>query len=184
MYCGAVEFVCSPAAVRHIPVLLEECLSFLSPEAGGSFADLTFGEEGTVAPFLPPILAVSLLAMDCDPDACLRAESVKDEFGERFRFGDASFSKIDQFSSEGEFDGVLMDLGISSFQLMEPSKGFSFKLDAPIDMRLDPREGQSAASFWRPLLGRVLYAQFVSMVRRDAGVGSSMRLWMLEAPAF
>ena len=48
MYCGAVEFVCSPAAVRHVPVLLEECLSFLSPYAGGSFADLTFGgrQEG------------------------------------------------------------------------------------------------------------------------------------------
>ena len=147
MYCGAVEFVCSPAAVRHIPVLLEECLSFLSPEAGGSFADLTFGGGGHSRSILAANPDVSLLAMDCDPDASLRAKSVKDEFGERFRFGDASFSKIDQFSSEGEFDGVLMDLGISSFQLMEPSKGFSFKLDAPIDMRLDPREGQSAAEF-------------------------------------
>ena len=46
MYCGAVEFVCAPAAVRHVPVLLEECLSFLSPHAGGSFADLTFGGGG------------------------------------------------------------------------------------------------------------------------------------------
>ena len=147
MYCGAVEFVCSPAAVRHIPVLLEECLRFLSPQAGGSFADLTFGGGGHSRSILAANPEVSLLAMDCDPDASLRAKSVKDEFGERFRFGDASFSKIDQFSSEGEFDGVLMDLGISSFQLMEPSKGFSFKLDAPIDMRLDPREGQSAAEF-------------------------------------
>ena len=184
MYCGAVEFVCSPAAVRHIPVLLEECLSFLSPEAGGSFADLTFGGGGHSRSILAANPEVSLLAMDCDPDASLRAESVKDEFGERFRFQDASFSKIDQFSAEGEFNGVLMDLGISSFQLMEPNKGFSFKLDAPIDMRLDPREGKAPQSFWRPLLGRVLHEQFVSMVRRDAGVGSSMRLWMLEAPAF
>ena len=46
MYCGAVEFVCSPAAVRHIPVLLDECMGFLKPENGGAFADLTFGGGG------------------------------------------------------------------------------------------------------------------------------------------
>ena len=69
MYCGAVEFVCSPAAVRHIPVLLEECLSFLSPEAGGSFADLTFGGGGHSRSILAANPDVSLLAMDCDPDA-------------------------------------------------------------------------------------------------------------------
>ena len=147
MYCGAVEFVCSPAAVRHVPVLLEECLSFLSPHAGGSFADLTFGGGGHSHSILSASPDSSLLAMDCDPDASVRAEALKSEFGERFRFGDASFCNLDQFSSEGEFDGVLMDLGISSFQLMEPNKGFSFKLDAPIDMRLDPRVGQSAAEF-------------------------------------
>ena len=54
---------------------------------------------------------------------------------------------MDKVSSPDEFDGVLMDLGISSFQLMEPNKGFSFRLDAPIDLRLDPRVGQSAADF-------------------------------------
>jgi len=58
-----------------------------------------------------------------------------------------SFQKMDEVSSEADFDGVLMDLGISSFQLMEPLKGFSFRLDAPIDMRLDPRVGISAAEF-------------------------------------
>ena len=144
MYCGAVEFVCSPAAVRHIPVLLEECLSFLSPEAGGSFADLTFGGGGHSRSILAANPDVSLLAMDCDPDASLRAESVKDEFGERFRFQDASFSKIDQFSAEGEFNGVLMDLGISSFQLDDNSRGFSFQTDSSLDMRMDQSSGLTA----------------------------------------
>ena len=54
---------------------------------------------------------------------------------------------MDKISSADEFDGILMDLGISSFQLMKPEKGFSFRLDAPIDMRLNPREGISAAEF-------------------------------------
>ena len=58
-----------------------------------------------------------------------------------------SFQRLDEVSSESEFDGILMDLGISSFQLMEPLKGFSFRLDAPIDMRLNPRVGISAAEF-------------------------------------
>ena len=64
-----------------------------------------------------------------------------------FQFHDGSFRELDQVSSANEFDGILMDLGISSFQLMEPEKGFSFRLDAPIDMRLDPRRGMSAAEF-------------------------------------
>ena len=84
--------------------------------------------------------------MDCDPDAAVRSIEFKEEFPQRFRFEDASFRILMGFPSEDEFDGILMDLGISSFQLMEPEKGF-FWLDAPIDMRLDPRTGQSAAEF-------------------------------------
>ena len=147
MYCGAVEFVCSPAAVRHVPVLLDECMAFLEPSKGGDFADLTFGGGGHSRAILNANSGNSLLAMDCDPDAATRSVKFKEEFPDRFRFEDASFRNLDGISSEDEFDGILMDLGISSFQLMEPEKGFSFRLDAPIDMRLDPRTGQSAAEF-------------------------------------
>jgi 16S rRNA (cytosine1402-N4)-methyltransferase len=147
MYCGAVEFVCSPTSVRHIPVLLDECMACLKPEAGGVFADLTFGGGGHTRALLDANAGNQVLAFDCDPDAVSRAEEVSAEFGERFRFQDSSFGDLDQYSSAHEFDGVLMDLGISSFQLMEPEKGFSFRLDAPIDMRLNPRVGISAADF-------------------------------------
>ena len=147
MYCGAVEFVCSPAAVRHVPVLLDECMAFLKPSTGGDFADLTFGGGGHSRAILSANSSNSLLAMDCDPDATTRSLEFKEEFPDRFRFEDSSFRNLDQVSSEDEFDGILMDLGISSFQLMEARKGFSFQLDAPIDMRLDPRTGQSAAEF-------------------------------------
>ena len=76
-----------------------------------------------------------------------KAKSTEAEFGNRFTFHDLSFQRMDEVTSPSDFDGIIMDLGISSFQLMEPLKGFSFRLDAPIDMRLDPRVGISAAEF-------------------------------------
>ena len=147
MYCGAVEFVCSPSAVSHIPVLLDECMGFLKPCRGGSFADLTFGGGGHSGEILEACPEARLLAMDCDPDASGRAEELVSLYGDRFRFIDSAFQSIDNYAGAEEFDGVLMDLGISSFQLMKAEKGFSFRLDAPIDMRLNPRVGQSAAEF-------------------------------------
>jgi 16S rRNA (cytosine1402-N4)-methyltransferase len=147
MYCGTVEFVCSPSAVRHVPVLLDECMGFLKPENGGVFADLTFGGGGHSRAILEANSETQLLSFDCDPDAVERSMVFKKDFSDRFQFHDGSFRELDQVSSANEFDGILMDLGISSFQLMEPEKGFSFRLDAPIDMRLDPRRGMSAAEF-------------------------------------
>lgn len=147
MYCGAVEFVCTPSMIRHVPVLLEECMGFLQPENGGRFADLTYGGGGHSEAILEANDTTELMSFDCDPDALIRSENTTNLFGDRFTFHDLSFQKMDEVSSPEDFDGVLMDLGISSFQLMEPLKGFSFRLDAPIDMRLDPRVGQSAAEF-------------------------------------
>ena len=147
MYCGAVEFVCAPSMVKHVPVLLEESLGFLKPENGGRFADLTYGGGGHSDAILGASEEAELMSFDCDPDALARSEKTSSQFGDRFTFHDLSFQKMDEVSSPEDFDGVLMDLGISSFQLMEPLKGFSFRLDAPIDMRLDPREGQGAAEF-------------------------------------
>jgi len=147
MYCGAVEFVCTPSMIRHVPVLLEESMGFLQPENGGRFADLTYGGGGHSEAILEANDSTELMSFDCDPDALIRSEKTTNLFGDRFTFHDLSFQKMDEVSSAEDFDGVLMDLGISSFQLMEPLKGFSFRLDAPIDMRLDPRVGQSAAEF-------------------------------------
>ena len=147
MYCGAVEFVCTPSMIRHVPVLLEESMGFLQPENGGRFADLTYGGGGHSEAILEANDTTELMSFDCDPDALIRSENTTNLFGDRFTFHDLSFQKMDEVSSAEDFDGVLMDLGISSFQLMEPLKGFSFRLDAPIDMRLDPRVGQSAAEF-------------------------------------
>jgi 16S rRNA (cytosine1402-N4)-methyltransferase len=147
MYCGAVEFVCTPSMVRHVPVLLEESLAFLKPDEGGRFADLTYGGGGHSEAILGANDSTELVSFDCDPDALERSAKTESLFGDRFKFHDLSFQRMDEVSSPEDFDGILMDLGISSFQLMEPLKGFSFRLDAPIDMRLDPRVGISAAEF-------------------------------------
>ena len=147
MYCGAVEFVCSPSMVKHIPVLLEESIGFLGATKAGRYADLTYGGGGHTNAILGANCDSELVSFDCDPDAKIRAEATTAEFGGRFTFHDLPFQRMDEVSSESEFDGLIMDLGISSFQLMEPLKGFSFRLDAPIDMRLDPRTGISAAEF-------------------------------------
>ena len=106
------------------------------------------------------------MAMDCDPDALARSKSLSEEFGESFNFIDSAFQNLDKYSSEEEFDGILLDLGISSFQLAEARKGFSFRLDAPIDMRLDPREGISAAEFLET-------ASRESLIRRFGTTGKS-----------
>jgi 16S rRNA (cytosine1402-N4)-methyltransferase len=168
MYCGAVEFVCSPASVKHIPVLLDECMACLRPERGGVFADLTFGGGGHSRAILEASSGSSLHAFDCDPDARGRSEDIAVSFGDRFSFYGSSFKELDKHTSPGTLDGVLMDLGISSFQLMEPDKGFSFRLDAPIDMRLDPRVGQSAAEFLES-------ASYESLVRAVREYGEERR---------
>ncbi len=168
MYCGAVEFVCSPSAVRHVPVLLEECLACLDPSVEGTYADLTFGGGGHSREILQANSRNHLVAMDCDPDAVLRSSEFTTEFGERFRFYDGSFADMDKFSGPGSFDGIIMDLGISSFQLMTPEKGFSFRLDAPIDMRLNPRVGQSAEDFLET-------ASYESLVRAVREYGEERR---------
>ena len=132
---------------KHIPVLLEETLAALAPERGGSFLDCTFGGGGHSREILKRGgEKITLAAMDRDPAALPRAEKIREEFGERFRFHGICFSRLDEVP-EAPFDGILMDIGVSSFQLDDASRGFSFRNDAPADMRMDTRAGVSAAEF-------------------------------------
>ena len=147
MLCGTAEFVCAPSKVRHVPVLLDEALAVLNPGTGRRYLDCTFGGGGHTEALLKSDEGVEVISLDCDPDAADRAAPLAKTFGERFRFHDLSFQRLDEATSEGEADGVLFDLGISSFQLSEAKKGFSFRLDAPLDMRLNPRVGMAAADF-------------------------------------
>ena len=138
------EFAAANMTPGHQPVLLSEVLGFLSPVAGGRYLDCTFGGGGHSRALLEAADGVQVLALDRDPEAVSRAEALSTEFSGRFSLVDKDFGRLASVSESG-FNGVLFDFGLSSFQLDNPGRGFSFRTDAPADMRMDPRAGVPAA---------------------------------------
>lgn len=133
------------AETGHIPVLLPEVMEALGAGRGGlRVLDATFGGGGHTRAVLER--GNSVVALDCDPEAAARAESVAAAFPERFSFRGVNFEALDEVS-EGPFDAVLFDLGLSSYHYDTAERGFSFRHEGPLDMRLDPRAGMTAAEF-------------------------------------
>jgi len=130
----------------HQPVLLSEVLGFLSPVSGGRYLDCTFGGGGHSRAILCAVDGTEVVAMDRDPQAAPRAGALSEAFPGRFRLIDRDFGRLDSIE-QSDFDGVLFDFGLSSFQLDDPGRGFSFREDGPADMRMDPRSGVPA-SLW------------------------------------
>ena len=136
---------------RHRPVLLEEALHALNIKANGYYVDGTFGRGGHSGELLACLDKDGrLLALDKDPTAIVEAIH---RFGKdaRFVIRQASFANLKQEVTTlgwlGQVDGILLDLGVSSPQLDDASRGFSFQKDGPLDMRMDPSQGPSAATW-------------------------------------
>jgi 16S rRNA (cytosine1402-N4)-methyltransferase len=138
----------------HRPVLLEETLKYLVPERGGLFVDCTVGLGGHSEAILKSSPDTRIIGLDLDPAALEYSRQRLASFGDRFRAIHANFRKIETVLSEaGERDpnGVLVDLGVSSLQFDSPERGFSFRFDAPLDMRMDPEAGATAADLLQEL---------------------------------
>lgn len=126
-------------AVEHIPVLLNAVLDALGDIQGKTIVDCTFGAGGYSRAFLTR--GANVIAFDRDPNALRYVDEIKAQWGDKFRFVPAPFSKISDL--EQTVDAIVFDLGISSMQIDTPERGFSFRADAPLDMRME-QSGDSA----------------------------------------
>ena len=142
----------------HVPVMLAEVLATLGPQDGATYLDATFGGGGYARAILEAAPGCTVFAIDRDPDAIARGAALAQAFAGRLhlvegRFGDMLSLLRDR--GIATLDGVVMDLGVSSFQLDQAERGFSFRADGPLDMRME-KSGPSAAELVNTLPEREL----------------------------
>lgn len=133
--------------VKHLPVLLDEVLRLLKPGPGSRWLDGTVGAGGHASALLEASGPDgTLLGLDKDPVALGLAGDRLKKFAGRFELRRGSFENLKELAP-GKYDGILLDLGVSSMQFDTAERGFSFRFDAPLDMRMDPGQALTAAGF-------------------------------------
>ena len=133
----------------HRPVLLRETIELLRPERGGLFIDGTLGLGGHTEAILEASVATRVIGIDRDREALRLATERLARFGERFRGVHSDFREMERVVAESggeEVRGILVDLGVSSLQFDAAERGFSFRQDAPLDMRMDAGSDEETAA--------------------------------------
>ena len=149
--------------LSHRPVLLRETIELLAPERGGLFVDCTVGLGGHSEAILQASSGAHVLGIDRDEEALEMARKRLAHFGGRFRAVHADFRELTRVlatAEVGQARGILADLGVSSWQLDSPSRGFSFRYDAPLDMRMDMTSGETVAE----MLGRLSEVEIARII--------------------
>ena len=134
----------------HQPVLVDEVVEALEPLGGGLLLDLTLGAGGHARALLERSSPDGILfGLDQDPHVLAFAGKKLEEFGDRVTIRQGNFAEADTIFADvaGQIDGILLDLGVSSLQLDDPGRGFSFRNDGPLDMRMDPGRAATAERF-------------------------------------
>jgi 16S rRNA (cytosine1402-N4)-methyltransferase len=152
-----------PNATDHIPVLAEEVRELLAVERGDTVIDATFGAGGHAELLAADLRGEGkLIAIDRDPTARTYFERFRRRTGVSARFLRGEFATVlrQLANNDMQADAILLDLGVSSMQLDQPQRGFSYAVDAPLDMRMDPSAGTTAADFVNELSERELEVVF------------------------
>ncbi len=132
----------------HVPIMVEEILALLAPRPG-RFIDATLGAGGHAEALLQANSLVELLGIDRDEQALKLAERRLQPYSRRVRLLHGTFADLEQLAAEvgwREVDGILLDIGLSSMQIDNPARGFSYRQDGPLDMRMDRRSPITAST--------------------------------------
>jgi len=143
MTAGSDSKPVAGGSARHIPVLARRAIDWLGVHSGGLYLDATFGGGGYTRAILETAGA-RVVAVDRDHTAIARGATLVEEARGRLELVESRFSKLESIAGVAAADGIVFDLGVSSFQLDEAERGFSFRLDGPLDMRMG-RTGPTAA---------------------------------------
>ncbi len=167
----------------HRPVLLKETMQFLAPERGGLFVDCTVGLGGHSQAILEVSAETRVIGIDRDAAALSYARERLTHFGERFRAVHADFRELGRILEEleeGQPAGILADLGVSSLQFDSPTRGFSFRFDAPLDMRMNPDADEGTAA---DLLLRLPEEELAAIIFEYGEERNSRRIakWIVES---